>query len=108
MEAGKSRKYYVITRKGTLALKQIRAKVGELSARGDAGLNPRGRIHSPATRIRVPAASHRPPNDVDRNEFAPLRVTPQRGAPWGVRASEKQKSSDRPCAINAGLAAWII
>ncbi|MCK7493942.1 MAG: PadR family transcriptional regulator [Comamonadaceae bacterium] len=31
VEAGKSRKYYVITRKGTLALKQIRAKVGELA-----------------------------------------------------------------------------
>ena len=31
VDAGKSRKYYEITRKGTLALKQIRAKVGELS-----------------------------------------------------------------------------
>jgi DNA-binding PadR family transcriptional regulator len=31
VEAGKSRKYYVITRKGALALKQIRTKVGELS-----------------------------------------------------------------------------
>jgi DNA-binding PadR family transcriptional regulator len=31
VEAGKSRKYYAITRKGALALKQIRAKVSELS-----------------------------------------------------------------------------
>jgi DNA-binding PadR family transcriptional regulator len=31
VEAGKSRKYYVITREGALALKQIRAKVGELA-----------------------------------------------------------------------------
>ena len=31
VEAGKSRKYYVITRKGALALKQIRAKLAELS-----------------------------------------------------------------------------
>jgi DNA-binding PadR family transcriptional regulator len=31
VEAGKARKYYVITRKGALALKQIRAKVRELA-----------------------------------------------------------------------------
>lgn len=31
VEAGKSRKYYAITRKGALALNQLRAKVGELA-----------------------------------------------------------------------------
>lgn len=31
LEAGKSRKYYVITRKGALALKQIRVKLVELA-----------------------------------------------------------------------------
>ena len=30
------------------------------------------------------------------------------GPPCCTNASEKQKSSGRPCAINAGLAAWII
>lgn len=30
------------------------------------------------------------------------------GALCGVKASEKQKSSARPCATNAGFAVWII